>query len=93
MSDFYAGSNREDEMINELIVEGFGDPLPTRCGPRLANRVTIASQVTVIVASGNKVDGEIPEGVPFEVEGLEVPATNIALWRFQLNDYVVTLCT
>lgn len=92
MSELDASSNHEDEMINELMAKGFGDPLPSRQEPGLANRVTVASQVTMAAVTSNEVDDEIPEGVPFEVEALEAPTSDFTLWRCQLNDYAATIC-
>lgn len=87
MSDFDATSDYKDEMVSELMAEGFGDPLPRRREPELVNRVTMAA------VPSNEVGGEVPEGVPFQVEAPEPPTTDFALWRCQLNDYTTTLCT
>lgn len=93
MTDFSVAPDCENEMIDVLMAEGFGDPLQYCREPVLANRVTIASQVTVAAVPCNEVSGEVLEGVPFQVEALEPPTFDFVLWRCQLNDYVATLCT
>lgn len=93
MSDYDATSDCEYEMVSELLAEGFGDPLPRRLEPELVNRVTVVIQVTVAAVPRNEAGGEVPEGVPFQVEAPEPPTTDFALWRCQLNDFAATLCT
>lgn len=92
MSNLDAALNRENEIISELMAEGFGDHLLPRRDPELPNRVTIASQVTVATVPCNEVDGEVLEGVPCQVEAPESPTTDFTLSRCQLNDYTATLC-
>lgn len=90
MSNLDAALNYEDEIISELMAEGFADPFPPRRDAKVANRVTIASQVIVVVFPCNKVDGKVLEGVPFQTP--EAPTIDFALWKCQLNDYAATLC-
>lgn len=81
MTNFSAASDHENEIIDELMVEGFGDPLSPHREPALVYRVTVASQVTVAATPRNEVGGEVLEGVPFQVEALEPPSTDFTLWR------------
>lgn len=65
-------------MVDELMAEGFGDPLQSRRELVLANRVTIASQVTVAAVPCNEVSGKLLE-VPFQVEAPEPPSFDFIL--------------
>lgn len=93
MTDFNVASDHENEIVDELMVEGFRDPLPPYREPMLVNKVTIASQVTVAAAPRNEASGKVHEGLPFQVEALEPLSTDFTLWRYQLNDYTAILCT
>lgn len=54
----------DHEIIDELMAEGFEDPLLPRWEPTRVNIVTVASQVTVAAVPRNESGGEVPEGVP-----------------------------
>lgn len=86
MTNSNATSNRENKIVDELMVEGFGDPLPPCHEPMLVNRVTVASQVTVAVVPSNEPGGEVPKGIPFQVEALEPPSSYFTLWKCQLHN-------
>lgn len=93
MTDINAASDLENQMVDELMAEGFGDPLPPRQEPMLINRVTVANQVCVASVPSNEPSGEVLEEIPFQVEALEPPSSDFILWRCQLNDYAATFCT
>lgn len=62
-----SSSDRESEMITELMAEGFGYPL-SHCREWLqmpANLVTVANQVTLVVRPRGNTNDEVPEGSPF----------------------------
>lgn len=68
-------------MIAELMAEGFGDPLLWHQErlPMPTNLMIVASQVIVAALPRGDADGEVPEGIPFQVEAPEAPASDFAL--------------
>lgn len=90
----FSSSDDENEMIIELMVEGFEYPLPHRqeCLEMLTSLVIVVSQVTVAVPPQGDASDEVPEGVPFQVEAPKASTSDFALWRCQLNNYATSLC-